>query len=408
MPTHITQVNTALPKASHFAACFMRGLIKKIVTRPLLVPYKKPLITAYGKALGACALLVEVHSEEGVVGYGETIGTPSMQAMQTLVDGTASLIQGRSVFENSRLWHEIYKQYFMLHGTCSAPRFGAQMLAGLDMALWDVAGKICQRPVYDLIGGKVRESIPYFGFVQGETPDEMASDAHRLQEEGHEVLYAKLGRGDIEDLAIVKAIRKKIGRSHRLRLDPNEAWDPVRCKRMVDAIEEFGPIDFLEQPCLSSSIQALASIRASSRCAIAADQSVFSPFDILDAVQKNAADVFVLGLHETGGLGKFMKAAAIAEAAGRNICLHGLYETGITTCASMQVAAAIPNLDDGNQYMNDLLQYDIIAAPSLEKFNGAVSLPSLPGLGFELDEAAVGMAEEAFKKAFGSSSLAFL
>jgi len=281
------------------------------------------------------------------------------------------------------------------------------MLAGIEMALWDAAGKLCDRPVHELLGGRYRDSIPYFGFIQGQTAAEMAADAQRLQKDGHEVLYAKLGRGDSEDLAIVAAIREKIGRNHRLRFDPNEAWDAVRCKRMVPAIQAFGPIDFLEQPCTSGSIQALASIKASIDCAVAADQSVFGPFDILDAVQRNAADVFVLGLHETGGLSKFMKSAAIAEAAGINICLHGLYETGITTVASMQVAAAIPNLDDGNQYMNDLLEYDILRPNSLHLENGAASVPSLPGLGFELDAHAVDMAAAAYQKAFGGSRLSF-
>jgi L-alanine-DL-glutamate epimerase-like enolase superfamily enzyme len=104
-----------------------------------------------------------------------------------------------------------------------------------------------------------------------------------------------------------------------------------------------------------------------------------------------------LGIHETGGIEGFKKAAAVAESAGLNICIHGLHETGITTCAVNQVASTLPNLDDGNQYMNHLLETDIIKTPDLTLFEG--SLPTLdgPGLGFEINHEAVKEAEERYK-----------
>jgi muconate cycloisomerase len=109
----------------------------------------------------------------------------------------------------------------------------------------------------------------------------------------------------------------------------------------------------------------------------------------------------VLGLHEAGGIGRFRQAAAVAAAAGLNICLHGLYETGITTCASNQVGATLSNLDDGNQYMNDLLSEDIITRPNLSLHNGTLPVLSGPGLGFELNWDAIARAEEAHRRALG-------
>ena len=106
----------------------------------------------------------------------------------------------------------------------------------------------------------------------------------------------------------------------------------------------------------------------------------------------------MLGLHETCGVLRFRKAAAIAEAAGVRICLHGVFETGITTCAANQVAATIPNLDDGNQIMWQLLKEDIIESPSLKPVKGALPISSKPGLGFELDRDAIGRAAEAYRK----------
>ena len=139
-------------------------------------------------------------------------------------------------------------------------------------------------------------------------------------------------------------------------------------------------------------------MRANSPIAIAADQLVFTPYDAFDVCRAGAADLIVLGLHETGGLLRFAKVAHIAEAAGIDICIHGLYETGITTCAANQVAATLPNLDDGNQYMNHFLEWDIVKSPALSLKNGKLPVLTGPGLGFELDWDAISHADDLYHK----------
>jgi muconate cycloisomerase len=242
----------------------------------------------------------------------------------------------------------------------------------------------------------VRDHVQYFGFPQGDTAEELAAEARTMAEAGFPVIYVKIGRGERLDLAIAEQVRAAIG-ERRLRLDANEAWDPLTAVRMIRKLAAFD-IEFIEQPTTSESLSALAQIRAASPIAIAADQLVFTPANVFDVCRHQAADVIVLGLHETGGIGRFRAAASIAEAAGLNICLHGLYETGITTCAANQAAATVANLDDGNQYMNHLLKEDIIAGPSLELKNGKLPVLQGPGLGFELDWDAVGRATEAHEK----------
>ena len=117
----------------------------------------------------------------------------------------------------------------------------------------------------------------------------------------------------------------------------------------------------------------------------------------IDICRNRAADVIVLGLHETCGVVRFRKAAAVAEAAAVNICLHGVFETGITTCASNQVAATINNMDDGNQIMWQLLAEDIVKSPNLVPKDGALPIVDAPGLGFELDRDAVARAAKAYR-----------
>jgi L-alanine-DL-glutamate epimerase-like enolase superfamily enzyme len=371
--------------------------ITGIETRPLRIPYKKPFHWAQGVIEAAEVVLVCVHTDEGITGYGESMSSASARAIEAFLQEAGRLCIGESPFQMTALLRAAYQHLFAARGNCSAPRFGALVLAGLDMALWDIAGKATGRAVHELLGGRVRERIQYFGFPQGDTAHEIAADARRWADSGCEVIYVKVGRGDRLDLEIVQQVRAAIG-DKRLRLDANEAWDPLTAARMIRALSSFD-IEFIEQPTRSDSLAALEQVKASSPIAIAADQLVFTPEDVYTVCRQQAADLIVLGLHETGSIDRFRKAAAIAEAAGLNVCLHGVYETGITTCAMNQVGVTLTNLDDGNQYMNHLLAEDIIERPSLAIDQG--QLPALPGpgLGFELDWDAIGRAEEAFRTA---------
>ncbi len=369
--------------------------ISQIETTPLLVPYKQPYHWAQGVVDAACVILVEVSTDDGITGYGECIGTPSARGLEAYLALAAKVCVGRSPFENARLMSETYHALFQAFGTCSAPRFAGQVLAGLEMALWDLMGKATGQAVHQLLGGALRDEIQYFGFPQGDTPAEIATGARQLVESGSEVIYVKVGRGDAVDLDIVKQVRAAIGPDRRLRLDPNEHWSALVAARLIPKIAQFD-VEFVEQPTDCESVSALAQARQSSPVAIAADQLVFTPHDVFDVCREKAADLIVLGLHETGGLTRFLKAAHIAEAAGINICIHGLYETGITTCAANQAAATVSNLDDGNQYMNHFLQWDIIKHPDLALHNGRLPVLGGPGLGFEVDNEAIERAKRLF------------
>jgi L-alanine-DL-glutamate epimerase-like enolase superfamily enzyme len=362
--------------------------ITEVTATPLLVPYARPFHWAHGVIHGASVVLIEVHTDAGVVGYGESIGSPAPEAIVEYVRCAAEICVGRDPFENRRLMTEAYDSLFRALGTCSAPHFGGQVLAGVEMALWDAMGKAVDRPVHDLLGGAVRDEIEYFGFPQGETASEVAADAARIVAEGFTVVYFKVGRGDELDLETAAAVRSAIGPGRRMRVDANEHWAPDHAARMIGRLAEFD-VEMVEQPTHGESLQALAQVRAASPVAIAADQVVFTPHEAYEVCRQGAADLIVIGVHETGGLARLAAVAQIAEAAGINICLHGLYETGITTCASRAIAATIPNLDDANQHMTRFLSYDLVRTPDLAPLEGRLSVGSEPGLGFELDPSAV-------------------
>ena len=370
--------------------------IKSVNCYPLLINNKYPYYWSHGIINSTEIILIEIEAENGVKGYGESIATPSGEGVKAFIDSASSVLIGEDIFQNQRIIKKCYHSLFQAHGTCSAPRFGAQILSGLEMALWDLCGKIVERPLHELLGGKYRDKIEYFGFIQGNSADELAIDAKKLSKNGHKVIYGKIGREESTDVQIVKKVREAVGKDIRLRFDPNEAWDLVTAKRMIEKLEDFS-IEMIEQPCNHMNISVLKQIKDLNKVSIGVDQSVFNLNDLFQIALLNAADLVVLGLHETGGIGGLKKAAAVAESAGLNICIHGLHETGITTCAANQVAATIPNLDDGNQFMNHLIESDIINSPDLTLQNGGLPVLDGPGLGFEINFEAVQEAKEKYK-----------
>ena len=371
--------------------------ISEIVTTPLWIPYEQPFHWSQGVTHGAEVIMVEVHTDEGVVGYGESIATPSAEAVRAHLSLAADFCIGRSPFENARLIGEAYNALFGREEACRASTFAGKALAGLEMALWDAMGKAAGCPVHALLGGAIRDEVRYFGFPQGETAEEVAGEAARLGASGHEVIYVEVGRGDDLDAEVVARVRAAIGPDKRLRLDPNGRWRPVRATRMMRRLSRFD-IEVVEQPIDAESIEALARVRATSPVAIAADQGVIALGDAFNVCRLHAADLMVVGLHETGGLLRFCKVAHIAEAANVDICIHGLHETGITTVAASHAAAVTPNLDDGNQYMNNFLAWDIVGQPDLMLRRGRLPVLDGPGLGFELDWNAVRKAAAAWWK----------
>lgn len=372
--------------------------IKAIRLTPLHCPFKQPYHWSQGVTYGAPVVLIEVETDTGIIGIGESSASPTHAPILAILEDALPRFIGQSAYDGNRLIWDYYQYGFNAKGIGRASRYFSQAMTGIELALWDAIGKQAKLPLHQLLGGKVRDKVEYFGFVQGDTPAELAAHAAELVRQGFKVLYVKVGRGNDLDLAICSEIRKAVGARTRLRLDANEAWDMLNARRMFAALKPFDP-EFIEQPVPApTGPEGLSRLRAVTEIPIAADQTVYSAEDVYDIVRCRSADVIVLGMHETCGVLRFRKAAAVAEAAGLNICIHGIFETGITTSATNQVAATLNNMDNGNQIMWQLLAEDIVARPNLIPKDGALPISDLPGLGFELNREAVKRAAEVYKR----------
>jgi L-alanine-DL-glutamate epimerase-like enolase superfamily enzyme len=366
--------------------------IATVRTTPLALAYKEPYHWAGRVDYAAAVVLVEVETDDGLVGVGESVSAFPAEGTVAALQGVAPLFVGQPVFDIERLISGARHLGSFNH----TPWQANFVLGGLEMALWDILGKAAGWPVHRLLGGAVRDSVDYFGFVQGDTTDELAEDARDLAAAGYGVIYLKVGRGAAADLANTAAVRAAIG-DRRLRLDPNCAWSVGEAIHMIGRLAQFEP-EWIEQPTPLMSIAAMRQVKETVGVPIAADQSVFTPADVYEICRQRAADVIVLSPHEAGGLLAFGKAAAIAEAAGVPVCLHGQGVSGITDCAQHHLGLRTANLTDGNQIMHQLLVEDLIAAPKLTPVQGKIGLLDKPGLGIELDRDAVGRAAELYER----------
>jgi muconate cycloisomerase len=363
---------------------------------PLFLAFKQPYHWAGRVDHGSAVVLVEVETDAGITGIGESTASLAAEGTVAALQAVEPLFMGQPVHEVTRLCHEARHLGTFNH----TPWHADFVLAGFEMALWDIVGKAAGQPVHRLLGGAVRDEVDYFGFVQGDTTEELLEDARELAAAGYGVIYLKVGRGDAADVANTAAVREAIG-GRRLRLDPNCAWSVPDAIRMIHRLEPFD-IDWVEQPTTLLSVSAMRQVREAVNVPIAADQSVFTPADVYDICRQRAADAVVLSPHEAGGLLAFGRAAGIAEAAGVPVCLHGQGVSGLTDAAQHHLGLCTANLTEGNQIMHQLLREDIIASPDLTPVNGKIAAFAAPGLGVELDRDAVARAAERYAKGAAS------
>ncbi|NLE23215.1 MAG: mandelate racemase/muconate lactonizing enzyme family protein [Actinobacteria bacterium] len=367
-------------------------LITGLRLTPLFLTFKEPYHWAGRVDHGSPVVLVEVETDAGIVGIGESVSSLAAEITTAALRVVEPLVLGQPIHDVARLVHEARHLGTFNH----MPWFADFVLAGFEMALWDAIGKAAGQPVYRLLGGAVRDEVDYFGFVQGDTTEELVEDARDLAAAGFGVIYLKVGRGDEADVRNTAAVREVIG-GRRLRVDPNCAWSVPDAIRMIRALEPCD-IDWVEQPTTLLSVTALRQVREAVHVPIAADQAVLTANDVYDFVRQRACDAICLSPHEAGGLLAFKKAAAIAEAAGIPICLHGQSVSGITDAAQHHLGLSTPNLTDGNQIMHQLLVEDLVASPALDPVAGKLGPIEGSGLGVELDRDAVARAAEAYAK----------
>jgi L-alanine-DL-glutamate epimerase-like enolase superfamily enzyme len=366
--------------------------VASVEATPLAIPLEQEFHWSGGVQRGANLVLFSVYTDDGVVGYGESI-CEDPRAVVAHGELMARQVVGHSPGDVEailrRIWTEgRWKMW---------PQFTHTCVAGIEVACWDALGRALGVPTRTFFGGAVQDELDYFGFLQGDDPETLRAHARQLAGDGHRVIYMKVGRDARDDDACVAGVREAIGPEPLLRIDPNEAWDLATAVDRIRRLEQYG-LDWVEQPVPAQDVAGLAHVRRSVETKIAADQAVFTTGQLLHVLEREAADVIVQGSHDAGGLHRFKQQAFLCEAHGLKVNRHAFMESEISFLANAQVASTIPNLTLGNQVMHHLLAERLTTGPAPALEGGRLRLNDLPGHGFELDEDAVARAHDRWRR----------
>lgn len=358
--------------------------IQKVESRILDVPLIRPHGFATTTSTEQHILLVSVHLENGVIGYGEGVvpggpwwGGESVETMKALVDGyLAPVLIGRAVSELAGIMADLER-------VVARARYAK---AAVDVAMHDAWARSLNVPVRDLLGGTVRDKVDVT-WALGVLPLDVAvaEIEERIEEFGNRSFKLKMGAGDpAEDTRRVAELAREVGDRVSLRIDINARWDRRTALHYLPILAEAG-VELFEQLTPADDLETLREITRRTNVSVMADESVWTPAEALAVVKAQAADVIALKTTKHGGLLESKKIAAIAEAGG--LACHGAtsLEGPIGTAASLQFAASTKAISYGTELFGPQLLKDTYIVQEFEYKDGQVAIPQGPGLGVDVD-----------------------
>ncbi len=360
--------------------------ITRVEAIPVEVPLKQGMTTktAHGEHIVSPYVVLRIRTDEGLAGLGEATVAPrwsgetSASCRAAIRDLVEPALRGEDPADINRLcgiMDQVVKR-------------NPFTKAGVEMALWDLAGKRAGKPLYQLLGGKVRQEIPMKMVVGAFDVATSVSLAEQFLQWGVHCLKVKVGLDAEEDFERVRAIRALAGPDIRIGIDANCGWPPAVARRMLRRLE---PLDllFAEQPSAPEFDDEAALIRMGTSIPIMADESVFTLHDAMQTALRRSADIISVYPGKNGGIGQTIGIAHVAAAAGLRCHMGSNLELGIATAAMLHVAASVEAIDS-EAYPGDLLgplyhEGDLIEE-TLELGPVHARVPDGPGLGVTLDE----------------------
>jgi L-alanine-DL-glutamate epimerase-like enolase superfamily enzyme len=354
----------------------------EIPQQPPIAPYQ----SRYRAQSSKESLLFRIDTDEGVFGWGET---PQSWIEGQPFDGTEATrflnqIRGWDPFDIERLY---------MDGNLD----GGSLQSGIEMALWDIVGKVVGRPLYQLLGGAVRSKEIELAACMGIQPYDRAGELARYYvEQGFSTLKTKAGRRPEEDLEMVRGVRDAVGDRLKLRIDPNMGYPPDTALQLAKDLEPYR-LEYFEQPMPSHELEAAAEIRRRTKTPIGLNESVTTLPQVLKIVNLRAADVLLPDTYQCGGILGVKKAAVLADAAGLPSVMHCAHDLGPKTAAMLHIVASSPGFTLANDCTYYGLTDDVLTNPfRIER--GRMRVPEGPGLGIEVS------LEKVRRYARGSSS----
>lgn len=308
----------------------------------------------------------------------------TQKACTDLINDTlAPTVEGHQVIRLPRILEALERQL-------SAEPFPVY---GIDLALHDALGKYLDVPVYDLLGGPktANRSFDLHHSIGIKGTDEMAADATSAAERGFQAFKVKVGSDEHgQECAGIRAITEAVPDA-RIRIDANQAWQPEEAIRKIRELDQAANgLTLVEQPVGYDIIDGLRRVREAVAPPILADESVFSPRDVVTVARNRAADIINIKLAKTGGLHRGKNVAVVAAAHGLTCFMGSMIELGIGAAASAHLTVSTPEIAYPTGIMNQYVEDTLVANEDEWTVDGSTfTVPTRPGLGIEVDHSAI-------------------
>lgn len=352
-------------------------------------------------------VFVKLTTDEGLVGYGEAGNAFRERAQAAAIQELKPLVVGRDPFEIRALWTQVYKTHLDVRGPSS---LHVSALAAIEVALWDIVGKALHAPVYNLLGGKCRDRVRAYLHAQvwgGEVepgPEVYVELARARVAEGFSAIKfdpfwftaptdANISRDELRRVVrIVAAVRGAVGDDVDMGIEFHAKFNTPAAIRIGQALEEFDPF-FIEEPTGSEELDALRLVADNLRAPVASGERLVTRYAFKPMIDRHAADILQVDPGRAGGLLEARIVADMAEVACMPVIVHQPYGP-IYDAMAVQLAAMIPNLlaVEWPKYYYAVEPPDLrvrLVKEPLPVEQGHVRVPTTPGLGVELDEAAL-------------------
>jgi muconate cycloisomerase len=349
--------------------------IVEVRTTVVSLPRAETLTTSYGSGDKATTVVVELVTDAGLVGFGQTAVAPrsygeTAEGIAVNIDThLAPMVLGESPLDVERLNQKL--QAALPHHWSSH--------AGVELALWDLKGKALGVPVYQLLGGKVRPGVDLMGFVHHAEPDQMAAEAREvLDVHGYPVLKMKVGLEPQADVKRYRAVAEAVADRAVIQVDGNTGYLLAQAVPALSAMEEIGALGAVEQPV--SRLTDMAELARRLVTPLMADEAIYAPEDAIEVVRSKAAGLALMKITKHGGLLNVQKIAAVFEAAGLSLSIAIYFD--LIAAVAAHAAAAFPCVRWPSPFTN--LKDTLLTEP-FEPQGLLLPVPEKPGFGVELD-----------------------
>lgn len=369
-----------------------------------VLEYEMPEELGYSQQYYAkrTAHLVEVSTDEGITGWGECFGPGNIaRANKSIVESViAPMVEEMDPLDRDVIWHRVYN-LMRDHGQKGMP---LQSLSGVDIALWDIAGKVAGLPIHKLIGGAHRTQVQVYGYgmmLRREDADTLAArfleEAAAIKEMGFAATKMKVGLGPKDDVKLCEAVRKGVGDDFDFMVDANHCYTTHDAFYVGHALEELGSYWF-EEPVAPEDLDGYRELRAGLKVNISGGEAEFNRWGWRQILENRGLDIAQPEVCALGGISEYLRVLALCHSHFTPVVNH-VWGSAIAVATNLQLLAAMPPIPGGlhprepllefdttdNKFRDELLLNPLNIQDQVAVSNGFVEIPNGPGLGVEPD-----------------------